>query len=556
MSTSHSRSREGSDLPSDLAQNLDQAREFYKKGNYRDSLRRNREVSEQADRRGIGLGRILGRRFAGLCHYRLDEFPASEGLYDEALTLAKGAGEIEQALLIQNHLGATLRSSGRLLLAYKLFKEAVSEAEINNYPIARARLLANFGALLDELGERDEADRCYARYEALVNEHGGGIHQQANALALTGRSALKRGGGEGLATAREKFEEELRLANMLGEPLRQVAATLHLAAINRVEGRLSEASQLCEAALDMARRLDHKRRLADALEEKGLMLHALQNLGGAMRTLDEAVLVAQGHREKRAHVYASMVPLCLQAGLNAEAFWYLHQAVTIRSDLYKPLRAEPELAHHGAKRLKEMDRLRQEVDKLEAGRERPSPDWQHRMREVAVAVHGEALPTPAGGASIKQIKEESRARLKLLMEDDFEQLHPDSQDELVHAEVDYHSDSNQLREVARKCAVVLERELRSRDPEPKTKKDYYRGLSELIERLAERIGETWPREVRKIRDLDDGTEIDLVDARNSGAHGKDDGYRDITLLQVDAIKRALFIHPGVLHLIVQLPRLP
>src|SRR5437016_6052004 len=155
-------------LPDDLRRLEDEARDHYRRANFARALELDRELLAAADRCAHRLARIVAHRFIGLCLYRLGRIDESQQALEAALAMARDAQEIEQTLLICNHLGATLRRAGRLDEAYRVFDEALGEATVPRYMLPRARLLANFGALHDELGQRAAADDCYSRYEELI----------------------------------------------------------------------------------------------------------------------------------------------------------------------------------------------------------------------------------------------------------------------------------------------------------------------------------------------------------------------------------------------------
>ena len=138
--------------------------------------------------------------------------------------------------------GATLRRDGKPLEAYELFRKHLERATLPNYIHERARLYGNYGALLDQLGQRAAADDGYARLEELC-ELLGNPDRLANARGLAARSADLRQDQE---TALRKYEDERRLAEQSGNVARQVAATLHMARMNGKLKRFRIAEKQCE----------------------------------------------------------------------------------------------------------------------------------------------------------------------------------------------------------------------------------------------------------------------------------------------------------------------
>src|SRR5205823_5609546 len=127
----------------------------------------------------------------------------------------------EDYLLVQNHLGATLRSLGRLEEAHVVFTAAIKKAG-STWLRARGRLLGNLGALLDEFGQRAHADDSYARYDELMSAFND-PHRIANARGLVGRSAELRGDYE---LAARYYKDEFEYAKKVGDKARQIAALM------------------------------------------------------------------------------------------------------------------------------------------------------------------------------------------------------------------------------------------------------------------------------------------------------------------------------------------
>jgi hypothetical protein len=85
-------------LPTDLQQIYDKARATYISAKYREALSINERLHEQSTLVRCLLGRIIGKRFMGLCQYRLSKLEDSRESFNEALTLAKEARQVEQVL--------------------------------------------------------------------------------------------------------------------------------------------------------------------------------------------------------------------------------------------------------------------------------------------------------------------------------------------------------------------------------------------------------------------------------------------------------------------------
>lgn len=274
------------DLPVAVLTALCAAREAYRKADYSTAEERNREALREAEERNHAFGKILGQRYVGLGHYRRGQLKDSEAALWAGLELAREHGHVEQSLFLSNHLGATLRRSGRVEEALSMFEQALIEAERKGHRMARASLLANLGALYYELGQSEAAADCYARcedaYESLQL-----LHRLANARGLVGSAARRRGDN---ATARRKFDDELRLGVQLNSPTRIVSALLHQAklAATPEEGRHAEALRLFAEAADRARAIGETQRLVEVLVSYAELMRRVVRLREAHALLQEA----------------------------------------------------------------------------------------------------------------------------------------------------------------------------------------------------------------------------------------------------------------------------
>lgn len=580
-------------LPPDLMALYDSAKATYVAGSHAEALHINEELRRQSMAVQCSLGTIVGQRFMGLCHYRLGDLEAARASFDEALRLAVVSGEIEQQLLIQNHLAACVRGLGQLQQAHDILERALNMAPLELYTHAHSRLLANKGALLDELGQRAAADDCYARFEVLSRLLGND-HRLANAVGLAARSALLR---EDFATAEEKYKEEARLATKVNDPLRKIAATLHLARLAARRGEDTAAERGFTEALEEARRGPHRKRLTDTLEDYADFLRKRFNLPLAYRYLLEALTLCN-EPEKVANVNHGLALVCRDAGLYGESLEYLMRSVDARTKLYEPLRTLKERAKI---RLDELKGITQELvdDALMVSR---SSDTETALKELVNKVNDDSTAWDRFvgaskrrmGETIWQRNEDLKLASRKIWEErllpvDFSLLSAPCRETLARAERSYSSAVDDLGRSAHLLALVLEHELKDRlfrplfPPVPgkperwmlsnmlTTLRDYLdpsrapapsnplhrlflhvQGHHYLITRICETLDEVKPLS---------GANLHIVSIRNGVAHGDEAVVAPLRRLQVDAIKRHLALEAPnggltIFQALARLPRLP
>ncbi len=587
-------------LPPEPAKLFLEARAAYLQADFKQALELDRKVLAWAEAHQHRTGQILGHRFIGLCHFRPDALDASTNHLTEALRLAEDASCLPQVLLCANHLGATHRRAGKLLDAYDLFRVYLERATLPDFIHERARLYGNYGALLDQLGQRAAADDAYARMEELC-ELIGNPDRLANARGLAARSADLR---QDQQTALHKYEDERRLAEQSGNVARRVAATLHMARMNGKLKRFKEAELLCEEGLKLAQAQEHKGRLIDAWECRaeisqlqGKLAASYQGSNEALQLLDKAT----DHPEKRANNLRRLAVICRDAGLHGEALHHLMDAAQVRWKLFEPLRAHERLAKMAQDRLLELKELARELVQ-EGSRVKREPEdrsaipslirqiWkppgENQSDEDLEAQLGSPPPEDISLWPERQRKKAEALWKERLLPDTFTELSSDSQKDLVRAELAYSTTVSDLARVAHLLAVVVERELRERIIIPAAKENISKqrelkrwqriSLGEILDVLdgtgnlpkakdvQEYIAQALGKEiVDKILRLKQplqradklGESFKLIELRNAVAHGED-GRRFPTLnrLTVDAVKRALVLEDDP-PLLVQIARL-
>ena len=593
------------ELPAEQAENFLQARAAYLQARYAEALALDQKILQWAEHMEHVAGKILGHRFVGLCHFRLDQPKESEEHLRRAIDLAESANAMAQVLLCANHLGATLRRQGRLYDAYQLFRQYLEKATLPTFLHERARLLGNLGALYDVLGQRAARDDHYARMEELC-ELLGNPDRLANARGLAARSLLQR---KDLDGALKKFEQEQQLAEQSGNVARQVAATTHIATLRAQRHQWDDALALSQRAIDQATALQHCGRMIDAWECRAAVLLLQGNLAASYGALQKAfTLLAQvnEHHEKQANVRNLAARLCIRAGLHGEALHHLMIEVDLRYRLLEPLRKDDKIRQMAQRPIRA---LRRRADYLlrETWSVARRPQEQEAVKKLLYMMldrgdlsDDEIAQQFSGVPSIDlrrwQRIQQRRARTiwqERLLPGTFALLHTDSQRDLLRAEVSYSAAVDDLARFAHLLAIVVERELRERIIRPairtmslgSVRREWMKlGLGGLLSLLE---GQTpkqpalqrnapamldYIRGVRAkhaqvfaaIRTIGQpvhradpiGNKFTLVDLRNAVAHGSDSGrYKNLDRLTVDAIKRRLVLD-GDAPLLAQLTELP
>ncbi len=466
------------------------ARELYKSGKYRESLAENQVLHETAIVQQAPKFQVLGLRFIGLCLYRLDDLSESESSLLQALDSIDVIGVIDdtdntddpdgtvwltrQRLLITNHLCATLRRKGEYIRADKLFREGIEETTLPKYLHERCRLMGNYGAMLDELGQRARADNYYARFEELA-ELLGDPGRLANARGLAARSAELRGDTE---TAHKKYVDEERLAKLAGVKLRILAASVHAArqlppkdSVKRLKEILASDS----LKISQSRRIDAHLAISAALfrlakEHEPNALSA--SWYHARKVLDLAGEPGEGddsHWERRTNALEQLARICQSMGLHGEAFYYFSHVVNQRHDKSEPLEETQTTRKMAQARLDTLKDLATEMVR-EAHRVDRDTESRERLEKLQHRVFGESTPSQpqASGERIDAWawadaqRTKAKEHWKILMANDFELLGEDSQKDLIKSDFSSSARVDDLARSAHLLATVVERELKSR----------------------------------------------------------------------------------------------
>lgn len=562
---------------------ISQAHRLYKEGKFEEALGLNQDALVQAQHQGNRIQERDSVLHVGLCQYWLHRFDESESGIRAALKIADEDGDSLQSLLIRNHLGATLRAKGDILAAYRLLEQALEEAASPALRVARMRLLGSFGALLDDLGQRERADDCYSRYEelALLADD---PDRLANAYGLAARSAELR---DDMELAARKFQRERELAEQTGNKLRQLAAQLHHARMIAKSPQKEQAAILFEQAIDAARSLGNPRRLAESLEAHARFL-ATSQLGRALTRLEEARTLCQPERnymERLADIDHQSALLCQSAGLHGESLFYLMRSVKRRHELYEPLRDSAVralaqrrlngLAEFAKKLMDEacrVSRSPQEQEQLLALHNQlhdSRQSWSELMKQQKTAQTATEHPW----VYVERTRSEAERRWKdVLLPGGFDKLRPETQEDLIQAQVSYTTTVNDLPRCVHLLATAIEREVRLRlfgpssdNTKPPTLGSFKRFLVDVSSSsgaaFRDRLNQAGARadSLRRILKESitalDQSQLSLVDLRNAVAHGNERAaYPNLSRLLVDAVHReAVLTPPSALQFLADQP---
>lgn len=568
------------DVQDDIEHHYFEARRVYLQGEYEDALRLNERLRDIARAQGAAVIELIGHRFVGLCYYRLDQLALSAESFRRALALAVELGHKSQELLITNHLCSTLRRQGIYDEAVDRFEAAIEEADVHRFLHERCRLLGNYGALLDELGQRAQADDCYARFEELAQILGKS-DRLANARGLAARAAALRGD---LEIARKKYKDEVRLAQEAGNVSRELAASIHVARLLPPKDAIVTLAEILTRKTiesSASRRIDAHLALADAHTENGQLSLAWDHCRAA---LDECGLKRAGddsHWEKRALTHERLANTTRRAGLHGEALNYLQRVVGERHERYERFRRNGRVRDMAQARL---DSLRELADELvdealavtcETEKRDAVTILVHRVRGSSVPESWDDLveewsrrrdraPRDVGRLRTR-VDGESERRWRDLLGDAYEKLQEGTRANLRSADLAYSAETDDLAWSAHRLALAVEHELRHRLHPRKYKKRL--GLGEYLIEIADLF--VHPNPVRRskypplcqyllplkdklkpllilkqeINDLE-GNKIILSDLRNAVAHGRErQEFPHLSRLTVDAIKRRLVLEP-------------
>lgn len=473
------------DLPRPLEELRQVAKQSARESDYDKAYEHNLRLAEQSRSMAWALGEVIGLRFAGVCEYRRERYAESKALLEQAVELARAGDFHQQQLHLANHLGATLRRLGRFEEALDTLRSALDQVRLPEDLEAKARLLGNLGAFYDEIGNEQGADDCYARYEELIEVlvHSGDADdgaRLANARALSARAALRR---RDLDTAKKKHDAEFSLAKKSGDKLRQRDAAFHRGKI-QLELALhaqkndqdphvyfKEAAAAFDDAHERIERDKHRARMADLLHHRGRLCEARGQWAEAYGAWRQAWSTGRecNHLYRQAESSRALARFCQRWALHGESLYWFREAARIHYKQYAPLAKSTRIAGLAHARVAELHDVATKLAD-ESRRVERENDESDEINKLVKDVTGKAIADLAAATAFesvhawqKRVREESRTRWKeLLTPARFEQLEPQSRDDLVMADMLYHGIVDELPRSALLIAIVVERELRER----------------------------------------------------------------------------------------------
>lgn len=567
------------DIPEEVLQALARGRSAYLHGEYRLAEAANRDALARAERLGSAEGAARAWRYLGLCAYRRGDSTGSARLLEAALVAAEALGWESEVLLIHNHLGATYRKLGRLDDADRVFRDALRRADPRRHLVARARLLGNFGAFLDELGDERAAAEYYARYEellSLMDDPG----RLANAHGLVSRAARMRGD---LPTAEAKAREELRLGVTCGQPTREGRGWMHLAQALAAAGRADEAERAFgEAEHRLSTGGDRRTPIEIAVAIGRFFLdtnrihEAHAQVGRAAAAL--AALDPSEH-EHRARVSELAAKVASAAGLHGEALWHMGEALEGQLRRFEPISDERLRPYTQGRRRALVELARRLLE--EAGSVGRGDDEDARVEDLLARLTGAPPRQEPASETVHawrhRVRTEAELRWSRLLPGLYPGLTEQTRQDLVLADVVSEGPVGDLPRSLLLLFATFERELRARVVSPLGRvpgrprasqlhqllaKDRHFGLADITDALIEPasgFGEGDARVSLERRLRDPGAlvalralraEVTRVDGRrmqaptawrNDVAHGR---VGPASRLDGDAVRRVLTLGEG------------
>jgi transcriptional regulator with GAF, ATPase, and Fis domain/Tfp pilus assembly protein PilF len=278
------------------------------------------------DRAADGAQEARAHALLGMVAQTRDALADAAREYEEALKLARTAGDLHGAAIYGANLGASLREQAEYARALAPTEDAARELGWLGKHAERSSALFNLGNLLLSMGDADGAEAAAAESLALA-EKARAARETGYALLLQADVARRRG-DRGLAV------EKCRAAGEAFGPAgarEQVLAQRNLAEALAEDGRHDEAKQVFDAARTRAR--------AAGLDELIALTGARLTLDAGRRPGREAIAALESaatHAEQRgrldhafrarltlarAHIRAGTLDAAMHALDSAQSHW-------------------------------------------------------------------------------------------------------------------------------------------------------------------------------------------------------------------------------------------
>jgi tetratricopeptide (TPR) repeat protein len=231
---------------------------------------------------------------------------------EQALGLARAAGDAEQTALALNSGGMAAHYSGELATALDRYRAGLDACRAAGDRLGQMRALNNIGLLLNEQGDNAPAERALREGLALAQADGALLLESNLALNL----GIVLGDLEQLEEARAQYEHAYQTGTQCGDLSTQGLAIGNIGGIDSMAGRKPEARAAFVRAAELARDIRAPRFIAFWTNELAeLELHEGRTLE-ALALAEQAAAAARGCGDRLmcGYVLCSAGAVALAAG--------------------------------------------------------------------------------------------------------------------------------------------------------------------------------------------------------------------------------------------------
>ena len=238
--------------------------------------------------------RAKALNWAGYLAYRQTDLASARSVFEEGLTLARGAGEKQVAAHALNGLGNVGWTQGNLAAARSFYEEslALRREVADKWGISIS--LSNLGNVA--WGQSDyTAARAYYEEGLAIGRELGDRQGIAWTLNVLGGLALTQGD---CAAARSFLEESLAIQREVGDKSGSAESLNNLGMLARNQGDHEQAAALSRESLALYREIGDKGGSAEALKNLGLAVCGQGDYAAARSFFEEAISLGReaGHQ--------------------------------------------------------------------------------------------------------------------------------------------------------------------------------------------------------------------------------------------------------------------
>jgi tetratricopeptide (TPR) repeat protein len=215
----------------------------------------------------LGEARVL-KVSAAVAEYAGDMARALE-LQDQALAIFDAAFSLGGAAHVRVDKAVNLRSLGRPRESIPLLARALADFRGAGDRLGEAVALNDLGLVESETGDPQDAERHYLDAASLDSELG---NSQGLAGVLTNLASLEMTFNNNFTSARQHYQEALRIAQEQGFKKGEANARINVGSVRAVEGNLRAARPEFWKALRLAQEIDDSYLEAHALSCYGTVL--------------------------------------------------------------------------------------------------------------------------------------------------------------------------------------------------------------------------------------------------------------------------------------------